>query len=151
MRPRLRTGLVLVLALLGSVGCSHLVLLHDPLSASEHNDLGVAYERNGTPILARREYRRSLRLEPHASVPRANLGNLAAASGDWSEAEKHYRRALGDSATHADAMNNLAFVLSQQRGKRTDAIVWAQRAVALGGVRDSVYRRTLAEVTARPQ
>jgi Flp pilus assembly protein TadD len=142
-----RLGLVLAVATL-LTGCSHLVLLHDPLSANEHNDLGVAYERNGKPELAAKQYRKAIRLEPHGSRARVNLGNLEAANGRWSRAEHHYRRALRDSTTDLDAMNNLAVALLRQRRRLDEARLFAERAVAAGGERDSVYRATLDEVRA---
>jgi Flp pilus assembly protein TadD len=129
-------------------GCSRLVLLHDPLTASEHNDLGVAYERSGQRELAAKEYRKALRLAPHDSRARVNLGNLEAANGRWDRAERHYRRALRDSTTDLDAMNNLAVALLRQRRRLDEARVLAERAVAGGGERDSVYRATLREVRA---
>jgi outer membrane protein OmpA-like peptidoglycan-associated protein len=45
--PRLLrlTSYALLLTLLCS--CSHIVILHDPLTAEEHNDLGVTYEQKG--------------------------------------------------------------------------------------------------------
>lgn len=141
--------LALVLAALTVLaGCSHLVLLHDPLSASEHNDLGVAYERSGKLELAANQYRKAIRLEPHGSRARVNLGNLEAANGRWARAERHYRRALRDSTTDRDAMNNLAVVLLRQRRRLDEARMLAERAVAGGGERDSVYRATLEEARA---
>jgi len=126
-------------------GCGHLVVLNDPLSAAEHNDLGVAYEKSGHANLAEREYHKALKRDSHFTVARVNLGNLAAASGRWSEAERCYRKALAQRPDDADAMNNLATVLLE-RGKDLDeAERLASRAVAIGG-RDSLYRATLAEV-----
>jgi len=133
-------------AALALVGCAHLVMLHDPLTASEHNDLGVAYESRGQLELARSEYRKSLRLEPDQALTRVNLGNVEAAGGNWRAAEKAYRTALRLAPEDADAMNNLAVVLLRQVGHREEALALAERAVAAGGARDSVYRATLAEV-----
>ena len=126
-------------------GCAHLVVLHDPLTASEHNDLGVAYESSGQLDLAAREYHRALRLDSHQARARVNLGNIEAANRRWGSAEKCYRRALSDSSTDYDAMNNLAVALLRQ-GRLDEARAVAERAVAAGGERDSVYRATLAEV-----
>jgi Flp pilus assembly protein TadD len=139
-------GVALALAI---AGCGHLVVLNDPLTAAEHNDLGVAYERSGHADLAEREYKKALKRDGHFTVARVNLGNLAAASGRWSEAERCYRKALAQRPDDADAMNNLATVLLK-RGKDLDeAEQLAMRAVATGG-RDSLYRATLVEVrTAR--
>jgi Flp pilus assembly protein TadD len=127
-------------------GCAHMVVLHDPLTADEHNDLGVAYESAGHSDLATREYRKALRLESHGSRTWVNLGNAEAAGGRWHAAEKCYRRALRDSSTNADAMNNLAVALLRQGRHRDEARSMAERAAGSGGERDSVYRATLAEV-----
>ncbi len=149
-----RYGVPLAIAALtlGSVapiaGCSHFVVLHDPLSASEHNDLGVVYESTGQLELAAREYRRVLRLEPHQAQARVNLGNIEAARGRWKRAERCYRRALADSSTHADAMNNLAVALLKQDRRLEEARALAERAVGTAGPRDSIYRATLDEVKA---
>jgi Flp pilus assembly protein TadD len=147
--PRLvRPGLV-ALTLAGVTaltGCAHLVVLHDPLTASEHNDLGVAYESSGQLDLAAREYHKALRLDPHQARARVNLGNVEAANGRWDRAERCYRRALDQSPTDSDAMNDLAVALLRQGRRLDEARDLAERAVAAGGERDSVYRVTLAEV-----
>ncbi|MBI1798302.1 MAG: tetratricopeptide repeat protein [Candidatus Eisenbacteria bacterium] len=129
-------------------GCSRLVLLHDPLTAVEHNDLGVAYEAKGELELARSEYREALRLDGGLTRARVNLGNVEAARGRWGAAEKCYRRALADSSSDADAMNNLAVALIRQKKSLDEALDLAARAVAAGGARDSTYRATLEEAHA---
>jgi Flp pilus assembly protein TadD len=139
--------IALTLALVATLtGCAHLVVLHDPLTASEHNDLGVAYESSGQLDLAAGEYRRALKLDPHQARARVNLGNIEAANRRWGSAESCYRRALSDSSTNYDAMNNLAVALLRQGRRLDEARALAERAVAAGGERDSVYRATLAEV-----
>jgi len=143
-RPAL-VALALVMSGAAS-GCAHLVLLHDPLTASEHNDLGVAYESSGQLDLAGKEYRKALRLDPQLNRARVNLGNIEAANGKWKRAERCYRRALRDSTTNYDAMNNLAVALLRQGRQLDEARSLAERAVAAGGERDSLYRATLAEV-----
>jgi len=147
-RRRTRSGLAwfALAALVPLAGCAHLVILHDPLTASEHNDLGVAYEARSEPRLAAKEYRRALRLDPHQSRTRVNLGNAEAAMGRWRSAEKSYRRALRDSSGDFDAMNNLAVALMKQHRSPEEARALAERAVAGGGVRDSIYRATLEEL-----
>jgi len=145
---RFLSAIVALAALAALGGCSHLVLLHDPLTASEHNDLGVAYESSGELDAAGKEYRKALKLDSKLVRARVNLGNLEAAKGRWSAAERCYRRALRDSTTDYDAMNNLAVALLKQGRRLDEAQMLAQRAVAAGGARDSVYRATLDEVNA---
>ena len=138
---------LLIVAVAAAPGCSRIVILHDPLSPAEHNDLGVAYQREGRPDLAAREYKRALRGDARLVRARVNLGNLEAEAGRWKNSEAHYRRALAIAPSDADALNNLAVALTR-RGRRLDeAEALAVRAVAIGG-RDSLYRATLAEVRA---
>lgn len=145
--PRRAAGALAALAAAAALaGCAHFVVLHDPLTAVEHGDLGVAYESGGRLDLAEREYRRALRLDPRLSRVRVNLGNVQAAKGRWRGAEKSFRRALRDSASNADAMNNLAIALVRQDRGWPEARALAERAVAAGGERAPLYRATLAEV-----
>ncbi len=141
-------GLLAAGALAALASCSHLVVLHDPLTATEHNDLGVVYESTGRADLAAKEYKKALRLEPKFSRARVNLGNIEAGRGKWPKAESHYRRALRDSTTDYDAMNNLAVSLLRQGRNLEEARSLAERAVSAGGERDSLYRATLDEVKA---
>ena len=129
-------------------GCGHLVVLHDPLSAAEHNDLGVAYEARGDLGLAAREYRRALRLESRLTRARVNLGNVWARQGRWGDAEACYRRALRNDPGDADALNNLALALLRQGGDLAEAEALARRAIERCGQPDSLYQSTLAEVRA---
>lgn len=148
MKRIVRAGLVSVALGMtpGMIGCAHLVLLHDPLTANEHNDLGVVYESGNMLDLAAKEYRKALRLDPGLTLARVNLGNIEAANGRWSRAEHHYRLALRDSTTNYDAMNNLAFALLKQGRHLDEARALAERAVGSGTERDSVYRATLERV-----
>lgn len=135
-------------SLLVLCGCGHLVILHDPLGAPEHNDLGVAYERAGRSEAAAREYRRALRTDSRFARARVNLGNLAAGAGRLAEAERCYRRALADAPGDADARNNLAYVVARRGGDLDEAEWLARSAVALGAPDDTTYQATLREVLA---
>ena len=88
-----------------------------------------------------------LRLDSHQNRAWVNLGNVEAAEVRWRDAEKSYRRALRESPTDPDAMNNLAIALLRQGRNHDEARALAEFAVALGGERDSIYRTTLAEVS----
>jgi tetratricopeptide (TPR) repeat protein len=137
---------LLVLALACALtSCSHLVVLHDPLTAAEHNDLGVAYEAKQQGELAEREYQNALRKDPHFATARINLGNVAAQQQRWKQAERCYRAALRDRPADPDAMNNLAVVLLRQGKSLDEAESLASQAVAADQA-DSSYRATLAEV-----
>ena len=68
----------------------------------------AALEAAGNPVAANAAYAAAARLWPKAPLPRLGLGNLAAAAGDWAEAERWYRAVLADDPTQAAALNNRA-------------------------------------------
>lgn len=129
--------------LVAGAGCGRFVILHDPLSAAEHNDLGVAYESAGKPGLARREYRRALKLDSGLTIARVNLGNLDASEARWRSAEKHYRRALRDAPADPHALNNLAWVLYRQGRNLDEAEAFARRALESASDADTAFTNTL--------
>ena len=137
--------MALVMAL---AGCSRLVVLHDALSAAEHNDLGVAYEVAGDTVAAGREYRRALRREPRFARAMVNLGNLEARRGRWAAAERRFRSALREAPADPDALNNLAVVLLRANRRLEEAEWLARSAAMMAGERDSIPRATLVEVQA---
>ncbi len=131
------------------VGCSmpRVIVLHDPLDAREHNDLGVSYQADGEFDLALREYRRAADLDDRWARPLINGGNTLVALEQWSQAAELYQDALHRQPEQAEAMNNLAWVLLQQ-GDLAQARHWAERAVA-ASPHTTAYLDTLAAVQAR--
>ncbi len=108
-----RALLLAALAVLSATGCSRIpriVVLEDPLSAGEHLDLGVAYERKGELDLAAREYERALGKDKGLVPARVNLGNVRLAQKRYDDARREYLRALEARPRDLDAENNLAWV-----------------------------------------
>ncbi len=102
--------LLLILSLISS-GCASVYssyFTEDPLTAEEHNDLGVIYEREGKYDLAIREYKRAVSADRGLVVPLVNLGNAYFKKGELEEAEKYYKKALGKDKQNIEAANNLA-------------------------------------------
>ena len=105
-----RVPFLLVLLLAG--GCSRLpkiIVLEDPLTAAEHVELGVAYERKGELDLARREYERALRKDGKFYQARVNLGNIFLAKKEYGKAREEYLLALELRPGDAEATNNLSW------------------------------------------
>jgi len=105
--------LLLVLPLLlPTGGCSRIpkiIVLEDPLTAAEHVDLGVAYERKGEFDLARREYERALRKDGKFYRARVNLGNISLAKKEYGKAREEYLLALELRPGDEEATNNLSW------------------------------------------
>ena len=109
--PRSFLALLLLFLLLAG-GCSRLpkvIVLSDPLTAAEHVDLGVAYERKGELDLAQREYERALRKDGKFYRARVNLGNIFLAKKEYGTAREEYLLALELRPGDAEATNNLAW------------------------------------------
>ena len=129
------------------MGCgARIIVLHDPLPAEAHNDLGVQYMREGAYRAAERAFRRAIRKRPHWYRPYYNLGVLYALRHDWKHAFRAFRKATRRAPDCAECWNNLAWVALQWGRHLHAAMTWACRAVhAASGPRDRFYH-TLARV-----
>jgi Tfp pilus assembly protein PilF len=110
--PPWRRALPFLLVLLLAGGCARIprvIVLEDPLTAAEHVDLGVAYERKGELDLALREYERALRKDGKFYRARVNLGNIFLAKKEFGKAREEYLLALELRPGDADATNNLSW------------------------------------------
>jgi tetratricopeptide (TPR) repeat protein len=109
--PRSILALLLLFLLLAG-GCSRIpkiIVLEDPLTAPEHVELGVAYERKGELDLAQREYERALRKDGKFYRARVNLGNIFLAKKEYGKAREEYLLALELRPGDAEATNNLSW------------------------------------------
>ena len=82
--------------------------MDDPLSAEEHNNLGVIYEREGKYELALREYSKAIEGDPELVTPLVNKANVYYKLGQFTNAEKYYKKALSVDLKSVEAANNLA-------------------------------------------
>ncbi|MFA5808484.1 MAG: tetratricopeptide repeat protein [bacterium] len=107
-----RRVLPFLLVLLLAGGCSRIpriIVLEDPLTAAEHAELGVAYERKGELDLARREYERALQKDAKFHRARVNLGNIFLAKKEYGKAREEYLLALELRPGDAEATNNFSW------------------------------------------
>ena len=166
--PRSILALLLGILLLAG-GCSRIpkiIVLEDPLSAAEHVELGVAYERKGELDLARREYERALRKDGKLYRARVNLGNVFLAKEEHGRAREEYLLALELRPGDAEATNNLSWAAIhsgegiEEALTRMEAVVSApsvspaagvpqQREARTGAGRDPVLLDTLGVLRMR--
>lgn len=144
--------LLSILLLLLAAGCSRIpkiIVLEDPLTAAEHVDLGVAYEREGKLDLAQREYEKSLRKEKNLFQARVNLGNLSLARKDYGKAREEYLRALESRPGDAEATNNLAWAAIFSGDGIDEALARMEAVVAAPGGRQAALLDTLGVLRMR--
>lgn len=117
-------ALILMLSLISS-GCASIYAPYftkDPLTAEEHNNLGVIYEREGKYDLAIREYKSAASADGNLVVPLVNLGNVYQKKGETKEAEKYYKKALRKDKHNIEAANNLANLYIEKGGDYGEAL-----------------------------
>ena len=147
-----RRGLPFLLVLLLAGGCSRLpkvIVLSDPLTAAEHVDLGVAYERKGELDLAQREYERALRKDGKSYRARVNLGNIFLAKKEYGKAREEYLLALKLRPGDAEATNNLSWAAIFSGEGIAEALARMESVVSGPGGRRATFLDTLGVLRMR--
>ncbi len=110
---------ILALIILILAGCAmpkipQIIVIDDPLTAQQHNDLGVAYEEKGDYALAGKEYEKAIKKNRDWVIPYLNLGHLYYRQDKLDQAERALREGLRAKGDHPDLLNNLAWVLMEK-------------------------------------
>ena len=135
-------------AVLLQAGCSlpRIIILHDPLSAEEHDRLGRIYESQGKQDLALQQYQAALKKDPGHVPSLLLLGDLSYVRGDWNGAEAAYRKAIKLTPENGDIYNNLAWVRLKQEGDLKEAEALIAKALTLTPDHRSYYLDTLGVI-----
>lgn len=128
-------------------GCAHR-RGQDPLTPEERLELGLTYEKIGQTELA---------LESYERVPNGPLsarawtyhGNTLVQAGQTLKAEQSYRRALEHDPDFPEALNNLAWLLADEKrngSEALEALELIQRALRQDPVPLEAYQNTLNRI-----
>ncbi len=96
--------------LLFACSLPRIIVLHDPLTADEHDKLGRVYESQGKLDLAAEQYREALKQDKNHLPSLLLLGDLSYRIMDYPEAESTYTKAIKLDPKNGDVRNNLAWV-----------------------------------------
>ncbi len=149
---RLQSLAALLLVLLLAGGCGRvpkIIVLEDPLTAAEHVELGVAYERKGELDLARREYEMALGKDKKFFPARLNLGNVFLAKKEYGKAREEYLRALELRPGDPEATNNLAWAALDSGDGIDDALARMEAIVSGPSGRKATLLDTLGVLRMR--
>ena len=137
---------VILMLLLAACAMPKIVVIDDPLTAQQHNDLGVAYEEKGDYPLAEKEYEKAIKKNREWVIPYLNLGHLYYRQDKLDQAERALREGLRVKGDHPDLLNNLAWVL-MEKGQYEQAIALIDKAIAIEDKEE--YRDTREEILNR--
>ena len=131
------------------VGCAAVRPSGDPLTADQHNDLGVAYFERGETRRAADEFERAVALRPDWARALVNLGDARLALDDLHGAIEAYQRAVTIAPDDTGAANNLAWALLQDPARWREAEPIIDRALARGPEPRGYYLDTLGVLRLR--
>jgi Tfp pilus assembly protein PilF len=137
---------VILMLLLAACAMPKIVVIDDPLTAQQHNDLGVAYEEKGDYPLAEKEYEKAIKKNREWVIPYLNLGHLYYRQDKLDQAERALREGIRVKGDHPDLLNNLAWVL-MEKGQYEQAIALIDKAIAIEDKEE--YRDTRREISER--
>ncbi len=129
--PKFLVFIALPLFLL--VGCGYfprLVLMQDPLTAEEHNNLGVAYESEGKYKLALSEYKKAHDKDQNLIIPIVNMANVYFKLEEYKKAEKYYLKALKEDEMNLEAANNLASLYIERNQSYDEGLKYLNKAIS---------------------
>lgn len=128
-------------------GGGHAAIFIRPRTLDESLRAAVALEDEGKVAEAATQYRALSQSHPESVVVWTDYGNAAMQLGQTQEAERAFRQALTLDPSSRDAMNNLAWLLYQQK-RLDEAETFARKAVSQPGPDSYLVLDTLARVLA---
>lgn len=146
MKKILPLVLIFLIAACSMPKIPRIIVIDDPLTAEQHNDLGVAYEKKGDFDIAGKEFEKAIQINRDWVIPYLNLGHLYYRQGKLDQAETALRRGLRVKGDHPDLLNNLAWVL-MEKGQLTAARTLIDKAIAIEDKEE--YRDTREEILDR--
>ena len=143
MRSIFVLSLAMLVVLAGGCTMPRIMIISDPLSAEEHLQLGIAYEKKGEFDNAITEYEAAAKKTPRAYY---YLGNVHFQKKELGKAEIYYKKAIDKGAGNADAHNNLAWLYYVQRKNLVEAEGLALKAMELNPAKKDSYKDTLERI-----
>jgi Flp pilus assembly protein TadD len=137
---------IFLIVLMAACTIPKIIVIDDPLTAEQHNDLGVAYEQKGDFDLAGKEFEKAIKKNKDWVIPYLNLGHLYYRQGKLDQAEATLREGLRVKGNHPDLLNNLAWVL-MEKGQLKEAKALIDKAIAIDDKEE--YQDTLQEIIER--
>lgn len=136
---------LLALSCIAVSACSlpRLIILNDPLSSAEHDDLGKIYEAQGKNEIALEQYQAALEKDPKFYSALMHVGDLAYRMNLYGVSEKAYKKALQIQPENGDIYNNLCWVYLKQGANAEQSLELVRKALELTPAHQAYYLDTL--------
>jgi tetratricopeptide (TPR) repeat protein len=146
-----RAAILCLAVILFLTGCSlpKIIILHDPLSPEEHNNLGRIYESQKKFEQAMQQYHAALKKDPNFVPSLLLLGDLSYRLKKYSEAESAYKKAIELQPENGDIYNSLCWVYIDQQINLETAAELIQKALSLTPDHRPYYLDTLGVILLR--
>lgn len=123
-----------------------IVVLHDPLTAEEHLQLGLIYEKKELIEEAIKHYKEASKYDARGFL---FLGNLYLKQGKYDKAENYYKQAIRKNDKLSDAYNNLAWIYYIKNKNLDEAEEMAKKALEIekdNNDKIKIYQDTLEKI-----
>lgn len=149
LRTRTAISCILVLILLSSCSLPRIIILNDPLSVEEHNNLGGIYESQQKYELAAEQYHAALKKDPKSVSSLLLLGDLSFRMKNYSVAETAYKKAIKLQPGNGDIYNDLCWVYLEQHTASDMAEALVAKALTASPEHRAYYLDTMGVVLLR--
>lgn len=136
-------SIALCLVVFFGCGLPKIVVPDDPLTAKEHLNLGIAYEKRNEFDPAIKQYEMAAKKLPVAYL---YLGNTYFQKMNFDEAEKNYKEAIRKDPQNADAYNNLAWLYCAKKENLNEAEKLVVEAMKIDPSKENIYMDTLEKL-----
>jgi Tfp pilus assembly protein PilF len=143
------TACLLTLFVLSGCSLPRIIILNDPLSVEEHNNLGGIYESQEKFDLAAQQYREALKKDKKSVPALLLLGDLSFRTKNYAEAESAYKKAIKLEPKNGDTYNNLCWVYLEQKVSLEEAEDLITKAIAMTPEHRAYYLDTMGVVLLR--
>lgn len=140
---------LLALLILGGCSLPRIIVLNDPLSVEEHNNLGRIYETQEKYELAAQQYREALNKDKKSVPALLLLGDLSFRTRNYADAESAYKKAIKLEPGNGDIYNNLCWVYLEQNSSIDEAEELIRKAITMTPEHRAYYLDTMGVVLLR--
>lgn len=123
-----RIFIIILFFIISGCNMPRIIVLQDPLTAEEHLQLGLSYEKKGLLEEAKKHYEEASKKDIRGLL---FLGNLYLNIGEYNKAEELYKETINRDANISEAYNNMAWLYYLKRENIDEAEELVKKAIEI--------------------